>query len=247
MGAVALTALARMGRELQTRRMEFGGVVPADAPDPFAHAEERVRALPFPVWGFVPQRSIEDDRAPGLGMTSYGEGFGRIEVALGYTVWRNPDDHDDPVNLAELDERTRAALDEVPPWPRPDWLVQGVERMRYPRLSEAVRTTWRREPAPGDLVDEIVHHANHILMNRFREELGLPAGPTTTTDWQVTPTAVNPTSSIMIDGTQMPSVEIDTDPFVYAIGVRIADDLIVTAVLPREFLPLLKIELARRA
>lgn len=225
-------------------------MLPPDAPDPSVERSKRVRELPFPVWGFVPQRSIEDDRAPGLGMTSYGEGFGRIEVAVGYTVWRNPDDRDDPVNLADLDEQTRASLDEVPPWPRPDWLIQRVEKIRYPHLSEAVRTTWRRDPSPGDLVDEIVHHANHILRNRFREELGLPTGapsPAEKTGWQVKPTAVNTAASVMVDGTEMPAVEIDTDPFVFAIGVRIAEDLVVTAVVPREFLPLMDLSLARRA
>lgn len=240
------TALVRVGGGLQTRMMEFAGVLPPDAPDPFARAEEWVRALPFPVWGFVPQRSLEDDRRPGHATVGGSTGPGRIEVSLGYTVWHNPDDHDDPVNLAELDDRTRAALDEVPPWPRPDWLIQAVDKMRYPRLSEAVRTTWRRDPAPGDLVDEIVHHSNHILMNRFREELGLPIGSTEETGWQVKPTAVNTAASVMVDGTRMPSVEIDTDPFVFAIGVRIADDLVVTAVIPREFLPMLDLALARR-
>lgn len=229
--------------------MEFAGVLPPDAPDPFAQAEARVRALPFPVWGLGAQPSLEDDRSPGLGTVGGSGGPGELEVAVGYTVWRNPQDRDDPVNLAELDEQTRAALDEVPPWPRPDWLVRGAEKMRYPRIWEAVRTTWRRDPTPEDLGNQIIHHTNHILMNRFREELGIPAGPPgpfETTGWQVTPAAVNTAASVVVDGTRIPSVEIDTDPFVYAIGVRMADDLVVTAVVPREFLPLIEVSLARR-
>lgn len=64
-----------------------------------------------------------------------------MTVSMSATLWRNPVNKSDPVNLADLDEATRRALDEVPPWPRPAWLVESVERMRYPMLWEAVQTT----------------------------------------------------------------------------------------------------------
>jgi hypothetical protein len=41
------------------------------------------------------------------------------EASVSYTLWRNPDDPDDPVNLGELDEQQRRALEAAPAWPRP--------------------------------------------------------------------------------------------------------------------------------
>lgn len=226
--------------------MEVSGVLPPDAPDPFAEAERRLNALPFPIWGLVPQRTLEDDRTPGIGTTTDGRGRAQIDVVLNYTVWRNPDDHADPVNLADLDERTRAAIEDVPPWPRPDWLVAQVESLWRPHLWEAVRTTWRRDPSPTDLAQQLVHHADHILINRFRTELSLPDGPPVTDGWRVSRSAVNDRVSAVVDGVRMPASEVDTDPLVYAIGAQVEPDLVVTAVIPREHLPLVDVAFARR-
>ncbi|MEI3848238.1 MULTISPECIES: hypothetical protein [unclassified Microbacterium] len=89
-----------------------------------------------------------------------------MTVSMSATLWRNPVNKSDPVNLADLDEATRRALDEVPPWPRPAWLVESVERMRYPMLWEAAQTTWHREETERSTLDSLlVQHTNHILMN----------------------------------------------------------------------------------
>jgi len=248
-GAEPLIALAWRPARTQTEGMEFAGVLPPDAPDPRSEAEARVAALAFPVWGLVAQDRLEDDRSPGIGSMTDSAGLAEIEISIGYTVWRNPRDRADPINLAELDPRMRAALDDVPPWPRPGWLVEEVERMRYPRLWEAVRTTWRREPSHDDLEGRLVHHANHILMNRFREELGLPQGPSAAsedTGWRTSRASVDSRVSVVVDGAELPAAQIDTDPFVYAIGTRPAEDLVLTAVIPREFLPSVTVEFRRR-
>ena len=72
----------------------------------------------------------------------------------------------------------RRAIELVPPWPRPAWLVEGVERMRYPQLWEAVRTTWHRDPSRLSSVHGLlVDHVNHILMNQCREEPGPTGNP----------------------------------------------------------------------
>ncbi|KQM60431.1 hypothetical protein ASE64_01705 [Agreia sp. Leaf210] len=44
----------------------------------------------------------------------------------------------------------------------------------------------------------------------------------------------------------MPAIEIDTDPFVYAIGVELAPDTVLTAVIPRDELQHVRIEFVRR-
>jgi hypothetical protein len=47
--------------------MEYGGVLPSDAPDPRIESEARVRRLPFPVIQLRPQPSLT--RAPVAGFT----------------------------------------------------------------------------------------------------------------------------------------------------------------------------------
>ncbi|GAB6858405.1 hypothetical protein [Microbacterium xylanilyticum] len=226
--------------------MWISGRLSPDAPDPRVEMAERVRALPFPVYGLAPQPTIED-----LDSLGYMGGAWQITVAVNYTLWRNPEDLDDPVNLAELDEATRAELDRKPPWPRPRWIVEAAERMRYPMLWEAVRTTWAGEPSEyTTLPQQLVQHVNHILMNRFRTELGMPTGPpsgppSTDEPWRVRPSAVNPHARIEVDGEFVDAAEIDTDPLVYAIGVQLSPEVVATVVIPRADLPFVRIALAR--
>ena len=153
--------------------MQFAGVLPEDAPDPRLEREERLKDMPVPIVVLVPQPSVEFVDF-GVSTTGSASGIDAMTVSMSATLWRNPVNKSDPVNLADLDEATRRALDEVPPWPRPAWLVESVERMRYPMLWEAVQTTWHREETERSTLDSLlVQHTNHILMNQFREQLGL--------------------------------------------------------------------------
>ncbi|MBD3942199.1 hypothetical protein IF188_10880 [Microbacterium sp. NEAU-LLC] len=231
--------------------MRIAGVLPPDAPNPMDGLRDRVHALPFPVMGLVAQPSIEDFGGFGLAEGGGPGGTSSITVSVTYMLWRNPDDRDDPVNLAELDDATRAALDMIPPWPRPAWLIESAQRLRYPHLIEVVRTTWDRDASEyTTLAHHLVDHVNHILMNCFREELGLPSGPPPPGydpfggDWRATPSAVNPTVTLVVDGAELTASEIDTDPFVYAIGARLAPDRIATVVIPRHDLPYVRLALA---
>lgn len=130
-------------------------------------------------------------------------------------------------------------------------MLEAVERLRYPQLTEAVRTTWDRESSEyTTLTHRLIEHVNHILMNGFREELGLPSGPPPPGydpfggDWRATPSAVNPVVTLVVDGAELTASEIDTDPFVYAIGARLAPDRIATVVVPRRDLPYVRLALA---
>ncbi|TWP33659.1 hypothetical protein [Leekyejoonella antrihumi] len=58
-----------------------------------------------------------------------------FSLSIRYPLWRNPADRADPVYLAELDEEKRSAIETVPP--RPRWLIDQVQRMRYPQPWEA--------------------------------------------------------------------------------------------------------------
>ena len=126
--------------------------------------------------------------------------------------------------------------------------MEQVERMRYPMLWEAVRTTWHREPsefsAPSRL---LVEHTNHILMNRFRKELGLGDPSTDRFAARLTERAVDTRATLAVDGIVMPAYEIDTDPFAYAIGVELEVGTVVTAVVPRDDLEYVQIGFASRS
>lgn len=228
--------------------MTFGGFLPEDAPDPRLAQAEKVKLMPVPVMGLVPQLSLDDINMEST-MSSHGtSGMSQMAVSISYTLKRNPLDPSDPVNLADLDESARRALDQPPLHPRPAWLIEQVERMRYPLLWEAVRTTWHRDPTVRSTPSYLlVEHANYILMNRFRKELGLGDIGRERFTAGLTERAVNPGATAMVDGTRVPAFEIDTDPFVYAIGVQLARDTVLTAVLPREELQYVRVEFVRRA
>lgn len=225
--------------------MQFAGVLPEDAPDPRLEREQLVRSMPIPIMEFTPQPALEFADFS-VTTTGYGSGLDEMSVSISATLWRNPVDKSDPVNLAELDDATRRSIEEIPPWPRPPWLIEQVERMRFPMLSEAVQTTWQRQEAEhSTLAARLVHHANHILMNQFREELGLGVH-----DWEspalTSERVVRHGVQVSIDGVFRSGAEIDTDPFVYAVGATLPNGGTLTAVVPREHLPHLTLEFVGR-
>ncbi|WP_431074567.1 hypothetical protein [Microbacterium phyllosphaerae] len=225
--------------------MEYAGVVPMDAPDPRIESEARVRALTYPVFELRPQRSLS--RIPGAGFMEATQSavVAESSVSFNYTLWRHPDDHSDPRNEIELDPATRRALEEEPPWGRPAWLIEQARMLKYPMLWEAVRTSWQASPDPErhSLAQQLVDHTNHILRNRFREELGLRDGPSEDDGgWEAKTSAVRD-ASFAVDGQDRPAVQIDTDPFVYAVGFRVDENVVCTAVVPRDSLPLIDLAL----
>ena len=225
--------------------MQFAGVLPEDAPDPRIAAGRRLLDLPFPIIGLSPQPALEDTRAPATTEGTDAEGRSHLAVSLSYTLWRNPEDRADPVNLKELTPYEQAAIDDVPPWPRPRWLIDYVEMMRYPQLWEAVRTSWNRDVSEYMTpTQQLVDHTNYVLMNQFRDELGLASGPTEEGPWRVRPSSVNTAVMLQVDGADVPALEIDTDPFVYAIGAEIRHDVVTTVVISREYLPCVRLTLS---
>jgi hypothetical protein len=225
--------------------MQFAGVLPEDAPDPRLQREEMLKNMPVPIVQFAEQRCLEVTDI-GVSFGTDGQGLNTMTTSVSAILWRNPDDKSDPVNLADLDEQTQRSIEEVPPWPRPAWLIEYVERMRYPVLSEAVQTTWHREESEYTTLPYLlVHHANHILMNQFREQLGL--GPH---DWEspalTSERVVRRDVDVVIEGQPVAGAEIDTDPFVYAIGAKLPSGGTLTAVIAREHLPFIDLNFAVR-
>lgn len=224
--------------------MQFGGVLPQDAPDRGEQWRRRILGMPAPIMGLIPQPSLEDTDSIGVSSEQDTAGHASLSVSITYTLWRNAADHSDPVNLAILSDEKRAAIEAVPPWPRPQWLVDRVQNMRYPQLWEAVRTTWNRDlNGQASLVQELVDHANHVLNNQYQDgavQPGFPPAP------RLAENAVNSTVTVVIDGVTSAAAEINTDPFVYAIGAETAPHTVVTAVLPRSELEHIQIAFATR-
>ncbi len=227
--------------------MEYGGVLPEDAPDPSVASEARLHAVPFSVFQLRPQPSITRTPITGFTESSGWAGHEELSVDFSYTLWRYPEDHSDPRNEIELDERTRPSIEEVPPWGRPAWLVEQSRLFRYPMLWAAVRSACQASPDSErhSLAQLLVDHANHILQNTFREELGLPVLPTGLSDdsgWRATRKAVKE-ASLRVDGRDRAALHIDTDPFVYAVGFRVDDHVVCTTVVPRDSLPFVDLEI----
>ncbi|MBT8161767.1 MULTISPECIES: hypothetical protein [Arthrobacter] len=226
--------------------MRFEGVLPEDAPDPRIENAKRLKLMPIPIMGLVPQPTLEDPDMIGFQYGQDSRGYNEMSASITYMLWRNPVDKSDPINLAELDEQTRASIGFVPPWPRPQWLVEQVERLRYPQLWEAVRTTWHRDPTGQSSVAWVLtDHLIHILMNRNRRQwIGGNAWDPHTRNARNAPATRE--VAVQVDGAEVRGIEIDTDPVVYAVGASLGNNGVVTAVLPREELNYIRIEFAKR-
>lgn len=226
--------------------MEFSGYLPADAPDPRIEADAKIRALPFTALQLPPQPAIERMPLPALTTTTHGGGLAEASVSFSYTLWRYPDDHADPRNEIEMDASTRHAIENEPPWGRPAWASEQLQVFRYPWLWEATRTTWHAE-SDGERTSVrhlLADHMNHILHNRFREQLGLAPGPLVGSrahSGDVTTTGATE-AGVVVEGVERRGVRIDTDPFVYGIGFRVDEHVVCTSVIPRDDLALVDLD-----
>lgn len=114
--------------------------------------------------------------------------------------------------------------------------------MRYPQLWKAVRTCWTRDPSEYTTLDrQLVDHANHILVDHLREELGHAPGPAGDGRRILAASSVNTVGALEIEGVDVPAVEIDTDPFVYARGAQTRPDVVTTVVIARQHLPYVRL------
>lgn len=228
--------------------MQSRGVLPEDAPDPRLRLIEQLRAMPVPILGLVPQPHIEDWGSFSMSSGTSNGVMHEMTVGISYTLWRNPADRDDPINLAELDDESRRAAEMQTPWPRPKWLLETVARMRYPMLQEVVRTTWRADnphrPTPAA---ELVQHVNHVLMNQYparsaRDPVALRGRPEPPVDEHHVEYGV----PVVINGVAVQGMRIDTDPHVLGIGADLRAGGLLTAVIDRDALSYLTIEFATR-
>lgn len=238
-----MLCLVTVNAKLRFMQIAYGA---GEAPDPRPGMFEIARSMPVPVMTLVAQPHVED-ALPGATQTG-GDASGALRemsVSLTYTLIRNPDDRSAPENLAELDEATQQALDELPHAHRPAWILEMSERIRYPQLREAVRTSWFRgqhdERANVDTV--LLEHVNHVRRNSFGAEIGwegLAGGVPPAPD--ITATAIQRDAHFTVDGETLRGIRIDTDPFVVGLGARLRSGGILTAVVPRDELGYLTLE-----
>lgn len=232
-GGAQFCGLSSAAKRSHYGSMEFAGVVPHDAPDPRLDREAAQEHLPIPLVELVEQPHVESTEF-GIGSTTDPRGASQLVGSVTSTFWRVPGDKADPRNLADRDDATRSSLDEVPPWPRPTWLIEQVDRMRYPRLWEAVRTTWQREDQEAETLEAmLVSHANDVLRNQFRAELNLDIRQKDSPAL-ITESAVQTGIDLLVDGETVSGLQINTDPFVYALGATLSYGGTLTVVLPRE-------------
>ncbi|WP_375405143.1 hypothetical protein [uncultured Amnibacterium sp.] len=230
--------------------MEFAGFIAEDAPDPRDARLAMIEGLGIPVAGLVPQRHLEDRGEAGHSASRHRSGEGpevleQVTISRTYLLWRNPDDHEDPANLADLDDATVAALRAPLERAIPGWLHDARRMLRYPRLWEAVQTHWTRPGSERDSVaDRLIAHAEYVLSNSFREQLGLGQGPDS---WAppIPPAALQP-HPVVVDGAPRDGLLLDTDPLVLGLACDV-EDRIVTVVVPRDELPFVTLELASAA
>jgi len=216
---------------------------PGDLPVP-PTPDEVAAGFAVPLLTFSFQPALEE---AGVSLSGeYGDAGSVQEVAtFSYTVWRNPADHDDPVNLMELTEQMQAEFLVEPRWPLPPWLTQWRARMKYPLLWDAVRTTHLPQPssfhtAPAALVE----HVNYILMNVFRQERMRGGFPGELID-AAEEAHLEHGVPVMVDGIPVPGLRLGTDPHVLGLGVDWGDTFLTVAV-ARTWLPLLRLEFATR-
>jgi len=220
--------------------MRRSGVLPEDAPDPRIARVQRLLELPTSVLGLVPQPSVEDTDTLDLAEGSDAAGLLDVSVGITYTLWRNPADHSDPVNLAALTPEMRAIIEQTTPWPRPQWLIEHIERQRYPQLWLAVRTTWRRDGGVN-LTEALIDHLEDVAGRgdgehwADRRSVALRAAEATRRD-----------TTIEVNGATRDAVEIGTHPPLYAVGTRVSPTTVATVVLPRRDLRYVEIALATR-
>jgi hypothetical protein len=222
--------------------MHFSDRDPMDLPPP-PTVDEVAAHFSVPVMAFILQPAVEMLGVGTVSSSSNGESTTIDSLSLSYVVWRNPEDHADPLNLAGLSDTVRNSLDAPLTRTLPDWMMSIRELMRYPSLWEAVTTTRTTDEVRSSPGSTLVDHVNHVVRNTFRAERvagGIPGE----LDSPVTERHIQPVT-VRVDGVGMPGMLIDTDPSVYAVGADLGDRML-TAVVAREYLPYLTMEFRTR-
>lgn len=223
--------------------MRFVDLDPKDIPPP-PTVGTAATMFGAPLIGFVRQPALAELGVGTSGSSTNGGPVTLTSVAISYTLWRNPEDLDDPANLADLSSLEREALDQEPVRPLPDWMREARRLARFPSIWEAVMTTRVLKTHGQTPASVLIAHTNYVLMNTFRAERVVGEFPGDL-DSPVAERHIERVS-VTIDGNDVPGLCIDTDPNVYSVGADLGDR-ILTAVLARDHLPYVVLAFETRA
>ncbi|MGH3653805.1 hypothetical protein [Glutamicibacter sp.] len=223
------------------------GRVDAATPDPRIAQAEQLKLMPVPVMGLSVQPLVDDAGYLSVQDNYDDHGLCDMSVSVSYTLWKAEVDRSKSLGGLEQDAVEGVVPGSVHQYRLPRWLAEYVRRMNYPQLFEAVRTTWTRDSEAGQtLAAALVDHANYVLINQFRQELGLPQESSAIPPLILTEKTVNGQAEVHIEDSKTAGAEIDTDPYIYAAGVEFPSGALMTAVLPRKYLDQLELRFAVR-
>ncbi|KAA9131110.1 hypothetical protein [Microbacterium caowuchunii] len=180
--------------------------------------DERMRSLPVPVLRLVPQPALDEIGA---------------ELIVG----------DDADGLLQMSASLSYILRGDAPDPGSDDVAEHPDAV----LLDGVRTTWHLNRSERNgLVPVLLAHVAEVLIGHLSDAAldggsGDPPAP-----YAVSARAVRRNVPVLVGGREENGVEIDTDPFIYALGAELANGSLLTAVLPRDELPRLRIAFGRR-
>jgi hypothetical protein len=203
--------------------------------------DEIVEAFGVPVFGLTPQPGLAE-----AGFGTVGSNDGTHEVTISYSVFRNPAEHNDPANFTSTVDDILAAITQAERNGQPEWFIAGLRRMRFPVLWEAVCTARTDIGETVMLADRLAAHINHVVMNscphRRHPEQSFPS---TLID-PVTAADALPGRLLRVDSADLSAIQIDTDVDVTGWAFE-TPRVAVLDVIPREYLPLVDLRLARRS
>jgi hypothetical protein len=215
------------------------GIRVSDLPVP-PTGDEIAEAFGIPLFALSPQAGLAE-----AGFGTVGSNDGTHEVAISYSVFRNPADHNDPANFTPNVADTIEAIAKAEREGQPEWFTAGLRRMRFPILWEAVCTARTDIGEPRSLAERLAAHINHVVMNtcahRRHPEDHLPS---TLTNPAEAADAL-PGRLLRVDSADMSAIQIDTDVDVTGWAFETAHSTVLV-VIPREFLPLVELRVERR-
>lgn len=215
------------------------GITVRDLPAP-PTVDQVVQRLAWPVFAFVAQPHLEEGSYGTKGVNDQ-----LMEASLTYSVYRHPDDLENPSNFAEDIASTQSAIAKAVSDKQPEWFMESLRRRRYPMLWEAVSTTRLGLDADRSLAERLAERVNHVLINTVESRRRSSEGAPPTLDHEVAAGDAQSGFTLNIDGTDIEALLLDSDPDVIGWAAEV-DDCAVLIAFSRDFAGMIDLRLERR-
>ncbi|NQX12755.1 hypothetical protein HQQ80_14045 [Microbacteriaceae bacterium VKM Ac-2855] len=193
--------------------------------------DEFLRRAGPPAFGLVEQGCLEPmDAIPAFTNGHF------VSLSLSYTYYRVPDDRGHPANRVPLTIEQQTAIDRAESSALDEGTKDIILRMRFPVAWDAVRTTIATAADRKRPLSERLHsHIDDVLR-------ALPSAPTVEGGRpHADSTGDVDTCSILVGGVEVRGIRATGRGAVAAIGFEL-ERRIVTAVIPQDFLPAVRLE-----